>query len=255
MVALLFCREEGYPSPVLGGGTPVPGYPLARTWIPPGEDWGTIQLGLGHPLTRTGYTPPPPKRTSDLGKNMRLGYPLRMWTDRHLWKQYLPHPADAGGKNDIQSCLDEQPYNCMKQKKFYSWLLRAVVLVSCLGFLFWVSGLNFHTRKQLFFPMLFVSSQTFSKTEHSVPTPIHQIKSMFIKTVHLIFTIFVPQNLAFCNALQILSRHFVVMFQRIKNWPITQKITEILLIFGALWFFGCITKWIGSPVPTNWYPN
>ena len=43
--------------------------------------------------------------TSDLGKNLGLGYPPphRVWTDIHLWKQYLPHPSDAGGKSLFQT--------------------------------------------------------------------------------------------------------------------------------------------------------
>ena len=94
----------GYPILTWPGDTPSwpgQGYPVLS--YPPGQDWGTPQKGPG---------------TSDLGKNLGLGYPLErtwdqwpgkepgtgvpppwVWTDRHLWKQYLPHPSDAGGKN------------------------------------------------------------------------------------------------------------------------------------------------------------
>ena len=28
----------------------------------------------------------------------KMGYHTQVWTERHLWKQYLPHPSDSGGK-------------------------------------------------------------------------------------------------------------------------------------------------------------
>ena len=58
---------RGYPSPVLAGGTPVKGYPLVRTGVPPQPGWGTPQQGLEYLQKGPG--------TRDLGKNMGLGYP------------------------------------------------------------------------------------------------------------------------------------------------------------------------------------
>ena len=65
----------GYPHPYLAGGNPPP---------PPPQE-GPCDQSLGSPLERTwdhwkyygdgnGVNPPPPQ----------------VWTDRHLWKQYLP---------------------------------------------------------------------------------------------------------------------------------------------------------------------
>ena len=75
-------------TPVLfwSGGIPVLGYPPPPVGTgvhpPPGQDWGTPRKDLG---------PETWERTWDWGT------PLRVWTDRHLWKQYLPHPLHAGG--------------------------------------------------------------------------------------------------------------------------------------------------------------
>ena len=70
------------------------GYPHLGLGYHPAWDWGTSWKGLG---------------TRDLGKNPRLEYPyLQVWTDRHLWKHYLPNPSDTGGnKKKIQSSLLE----------------------------------------------------------------------------------------------------------------------------------------------------
>ena len=91
----LCCSGRGYP-PVLGsdldgGSTPsqVGGYPLTPAWTwgkgytPPTWTWEggmhppptwTWEGGMPPTWTWEGGTPPPPQ----------------MWTDRHLWKQYLP---------------------------------------------------------------------------------------------------------------------------------------------------------------------
>ena len=94
---------RGHPCP--GWGTPVLEYPSGWNWSTP--PW----LGLVYPWERTwdqrpgkepGTGVPTQKGpgTIDLRKNMGLGY-YPLLTDRHLWKQYLPHPSDAGG-NEIK---------------------------------------------------------------------------------------------------------------------------------------------------------
>ena len=73
------------------------GYPSPGTGVSPLE--GTWDQSLGYPLERTwdqwkyygmemGQTPPP------------------VWTDRHVWKQYLPYPSDAGGKKTLLVFID-----------------------------------------------------------------------------------------------------------------------------------------------------
>ena len=100
----LCCFIAGVFTPGQDWGTPPPKpglgcLPPARTGVPPspwlgyphGQDWGAS-------LARTGV---PPERTWGQwpGKEPGAGVPppLRVWTDRHLWKQYLPHPWDACG--------------------------------------------------------------------------------------------------------------------------------------------------------------
>ena len=96
------CRVASNRSPVLEGGGANPiwlggtsilswGTPLDKTWdrildrtsdrtrgTPP-------QTGPGTSLW-TGIPPPPPPS----GKDQYAGVPLPLWTDRHLWKHYLP---------------------------------------------------------------------------------------------------------------------------------------------------------------------
>ena len=49
-------------------------------------DWGIplVRPALGYPQKGPG--------TRDLGKNLGLGY-RPLWTDIHLWKQYLPQTS------------------------------------------------------------------------------------------------------------------------------------------------------------------
>ena len=97
--------SQGVPSPVPAGGggkvTPVPaggGYPspvLAR---------GVAQSGWGVPLVETGVLqapPPPPPQKGPRTEPEPGVHPLPPWTDRHLWKQCLPHLLDAGGNNSF----------------------------------------------------------------------------------------------------------------------------------------------------------
>ena len=88
---------RGYPSPVMavggGGGTTV------LSWLWSGTP--VLTWPVGYPLPAgLGY---PPERTWDQcpGKEAGTGVPPGVWTDRHLWKQYLPHPSDAGGYNRL----------------------------------------------------------------------------------------------------------------------------------------------------------
>ena len=72
------------------------GYPPERTW----DQWKYYRMEMGYPPERTwdqwkyygmemGY---PLARTWDQWKyhGMEMGYTPTMWTDSHLWKQYLP---------------------------------------------------------------------------------------------------------------------------------------------------------------------
>ena len=121
--------EGGYTHPVLTGGTPSSsnggstpsspnrgtiGYPHQLDGVPPSARWRypSPSAGWGYfpvsqmelpPLTRWGYpaigwmgVPPSagwgtlywPDGGTPIGW---MGVPPEMWTDRHLWKQYLPH--------------------------------------------------------------------------------------------------------------------------------------------------------------------
>ena len=117
----------------LGGGTPYLGSTSSwgtpiLTW--PGEtpclakgvplSWCTPHLGLGHPPVRnlgpvTGY----PQKGPDTSRSIMgwiWGTPPRVWTDRCLWKQYLPvvlctravkflcHWSDRGAKKKTERC-------------------------------------------------------------------------------------------------------------------------------------------------------
>ena len=69
------------------GGYPSPDWGVPRSWDQkPGKERGT------RVLPRKDLGPETWKKTWDWST------PL-VWTDRHLWKQYLPHPSDARGKN------------------------------------------------------------------------------------------------------------------------------------------------------------
>ena len=101
---------RGYPSPSCGGvphpwpgGTPVLSWGVPQSWTGwiPVLSWPGGYPCAGVPPDQGLGTPPPaPQRpgTRDLGKNLGLAYPPP-WTDRHLWKQYLPHPSDADDNN------------------------------------------------------------------------------------------------------------------------------------------------------------
>ena len=81
-----------------GGGLAHP-WPLGYPILAGGRE---CYPRMGCPLLGTGV---PPERTWDQWKyyGMEMGYPLPwVWTDTHLWKQYLPHPSDAGGRNGIR---------------------------------------------------------------------------------------------------------------------------------------------------------
>ena len=107
----------GVPHPDLVGG--YPGYPPFR---PPDLGWGTPlpRPGMGYPLARPGMgTPParpgmgyPPSQTWDGGCPLDLtGVPPQDVNWQTNWKQYLPHPLDAGGKKStvtISTCKDLQ---------------------------------------------------------------------------------------------------------------------------------------------------
>ena len=99
---------RGNPSRSWPGGTPVPGgVPPSqdRDGVPPPTPPCQDRDGVCHPqkghwtsgsimgwryyVMDMGYIPPPP--------------PPHPWTERHLWKQYLPHPSDAGGNNSCRS--------------------------------------------------------------------------------------------------------------------------------------------------------
>ena len=70
----------GYPSPVLTEGVP---------------------LSLGTPKPGLEY-PPQPERDLEpetWERTWDWGTPPHRVADTHLWKQYLPYPSDAGGKN------------------------------------------------------------------------------------------------------------------------------------------------------------
>ena len=100
----LCCSVGGVPHPDLargGGGVPHPdltwsnppppppgpGYHPERTW----DQWCGKEPGTGVPPWK-GHG------TSDLGKNMGLGYPpSQMWTDKQTENITIPHPSDAGG--------------------------------------------------------------------------------------------------------------------------------------------------------------
>ena len=115
----LVSRRGGYPSPSWKGSTPVlfwlggrgipqscsgkgvpqlcSGWEIPLSWgtpppagVPPGQDWRTP------PPARTGVPPPPPWKGPGKEPGTEITPPPQMWTDRHLWKQYLPHPSDAG---------------------------------------------------------------------------------------------------------------------------------------------------------------
>ena len=69
--------------------------PLERTW----------DRTLDRTSDRTRGTPSPLKEPGTRDQRSRAPSPL--WTDTRLWKQYLPHPSDAGGNKVIvhQSAL------------------------------------------------------------------------------------------------------------------------------------------------------
>ena len=94
----------GYPIPAWGNSSLAGGYPISG-WGCPMWDWGTSGKGpgsshwdtpqkghgtsgsygmeMGYPLTRKDMGPVEVLWDGD-------GVPLQVWTDRHLWKQYLP---------------------------------------------------------------------------------------------------------------------------------------------------------------------
>ena len=94
-----------YPSPVLAGRYPVLEYPHLQL--------GFYCLGLGYPPSTRNWGTPPPGTGRDLGpvigvfprKDIRPvevlwdgdGVFSSVWTDTHLWKQYLRHSSDTGG--------------------------------------------------------------------------------------------------------------------------------------------------------------
>ena len=121
----------GVPKSFLGCGVPmarVPphlglGYPLHGTGVPPHtQDWGTLPgightPGLGYALPWTGVLLPqkepgsshwvPPRKDKNIVEVLWDGDELWVWTDAHLWKQYLPHPSDEGGNNKKCYCLHQ----------------------------------------------------------------------------------------------------------------------------------------------------
>ena len=104
------CLEEGGPHPDLDGGgvlhpvldrrgVPHPfldrGYPI-QSW--PG--WGDPRV----PPVQTRDGVPPYRPGKGIPTPLSAGWgtappPPWVWTDRRLWKYYLLHPSDAGGKN------------------------------------------------------------------------------------------------------------------------------------------------------------
>ena len=100
VLALLFSLGGGMSQSWLGGGYPILTWPGG---LPPSyPDWGR-----GYPiLTWLGGVPQDISLSQDWGtplpqewtweRTWDCGTLLRMWTDKHLWKQYLPHPSGAG---------------------------------------------------------------------------------------------------------------------------------------------------------------
>ena len=112
----------------MGGGA---SHPLLDTgWYPillwmgeypryPPLSWPTIIPGWGVPPSCHGWVPPG-KGPGGSGSIMGWRWGTPLWMDRHLWKQYLPHPSDAG----------RQIYCSLFQSDVYvKWCVSAVVVV------------------------------------------------------------------------------------------------------------------------------
>ena len=84
------CQQDWVPWPWQLDGVP-------PTWTCEG---GTPSAGWGTPTwTWEGVTPPPPVSWMGYPPSAGWGTPPPASVDRHLWKQYLPYPADAGDRN------------------------------------------------------------------------------------------------------------------------------------------------------------
>ena len=102
-----FCCPNWVP-PTWPGGYPTWVPPLARVpppaRVPPRPGYPPSRLDLaGYPPPPT---PPPPRLPhgilGNVAKHYGIWVPPQVWTD---WKHYLPHPSDAGGKNEHLSAV------------------------------------------------------------------------------------------------------------------------------------------------------
>ena len=87
-----------------------PGNSPGQRYRPLTRDYGTLCLELSPP--RTGVTPRKGPGISGTIMGWRCGTPLpRVWTETHLWNQYLPHPSDASGKNcELNVCISTEMF-------------------------------------------------------------------------------------------------------------------------------------------------
>ena len=88
------------PHPVPMGGTPSSPDWGGATLSSPDRGWYPIQFQGGTASQIGGYPPSSPGK-GVLPLSAGWGPPRWVWTNRRLWKHYLPHPSDAFGKNQL----------------------------------------------------------------------------------------------------------------------------------------------------------
>ena len=79
------------------GYLPLMGVPILDWGIPILDGGGYHQLEGRYPPLAGKFPPLIGQKVGAPPVSWKVGTPTRVWTDRHLWKQYLPYPSDAGG--------------------------------------------------------------------------------------------------------------------------------------------------------------